>query len=367
MIAPDVSLKWSSPSDYNAVYYDVYLHTNKAFVDTASPAAKVSVRQTEKSYSPSIELNFNTTYYWRIDSYNSAQINIGETWSFTTAPSSGIVEDITNNGSVDFYDIAKFSAKWCIDYDFIDLANLAANWRAGTRPKQLHVMTYNIHHAEGTDGVLDLERIAQVIEQSDVDIVALQEVDNGRSRTNYVNQTAWLGSRLNMYYYFGPAAYSNTYGNAILSRYPVEYVKNYPLPHYADEETRACILSLINVNGRIVGFLGTHFDFTNNEVAMMQANEVVRISTLLECDKFFAGDLNTYPYESPITISLRRIYNDTFNLVNNPTSRIDYVFVSKNFNCNVLASDFVKNDLTAVASDHHPVLTELLVYPVNHD
>jgi endonuclease/exonuclease/phosphatase family metal-dependent hydrolase len=170
-----------------------------------------------------------------------------------------------------------------------------------------------------------------------------------------------------MYYYFGPAAYSNTYGNAILSRYPIEYVKNYSLPRYADEETRACILSLINIDGRIIGFLASHFDFTNNEVAVMQANEVVRISELIECDKFFAGDLNTYPYESPVKIVLKKAYTDTFNLVNNSTVRIDYVFVSNNFNCNVLASDFVKNDLTAVASDHHPVLTELRVYPVNHD
>jgi endonuclease/exonuclease/phosphatase family metal-dependent hydrolase len=363
MIAPDASLKWSSPSDYNAVYYDVYLHTNKAYVDAASQTAKVSAMQTEKSYLPPAELNFNTTYYWRIDSYNSAQIkNIGKTWSFTTAPYSGIAGDITNDGSVDFYDIAKFSAYWCIDYNFIDLANIAANWQTGTFPKRLHVMTFNTHHAVGNDGVLNLERIALVIEQAQADIVALQEVENGMARSNYVNQAAWLGSRLNMYYYFGPAAMSGKFGNAILSKYPIEYVKNYPLPHYADEETRACILSLVNVDGRIIGFLASHFDFTNNEVAVMQANEVMRISALVECDKLFAGDLNTFPYESPVKIVLAKAYIDTFNLANNPTSRIDYVFVSKNLHCNVFSSDFVKDELTAIASDSYPILTDLLIY-----
>ena len=37
----------------------------------------------------------------------------------------------------------------------------------------LRVLTYNLHHGEGTDGVLDLERIARVIEDADVDLVAL--------------------------------------------------------------------------------------------------------------------------------------------------------------------------------------------------
>jgi endonuclease/exonuclease/phosphatase family metal-dependent hydrolase len=39
------------------------------------------------------------------------------------------------------------------------------------------VMSFNIHHGQGTDGVLDLERIARVIRASGADIVGLQEVD----------------------------------------------------------------------------------------------------------------------------------------------------------------------------------------------
>ncbi len=44
-------------------------------------------------------------------------------------------------------------------------------------------MTYNIHHGEGTDGKLDLERIAALIKQEQADIVALQEVDRSATRT----------------------------------------------------------------------------------------------------------------------------------------------------------------------------------------
>ena len=43
-------------------------------------------------------------------------------------------------------------------------------------PLRLRVLSYNIHHGRGSDGKVDLERIAQVIRGAKPDIVALQEV-----------------------------------------------------------------------------------------------------------------------------------------------------------------------------------------------
>ncbi|HNZ49535.1 MAG TPA: hypothetical protein PKN92_11895, partial [Candidatus Hydrogenedentes bacterium] len=40
----------------------------------------------------------------------------------------------------------------------------------------LAVMSYNIHHAEGMDGKIDLDRIAAVVLESGADIVCFQEV-----------------------------------------------------------------------------------------------------------------------------------------------------------------------------------------------
>ena len=39
---------------------------------------------------------------------------------------------------------------------------------------RLRLLTYNIHHAEGTDGRLDLERVARVIKEVKPDLVAVQ-------------------------------------------------------------------------------------------------------------------------------------------------------------------------------------------------
>src|SRR4051812_46347132 len=49
-------------------------------------------------------------------------------------------------------------------------------------PKPIVVMTYNIHHGEGTDKQLDLPRLAEIIKRAEPTLVALQEVDNGTQR-----------------------------------------------------------------------------------------------------------------------------------------------------------------------------------------
>jgi endonuclease/exonuclease/phosphatase family metal-dependent hydrolase len=57
-------------------------------------------------------------------------------------------------------------------------------------------MTYNVHGCVGTDGRLDVGRIAAVIGQSRPDIVALQELDVGRERSGRVDQAHAIAERL---------------------------------------------------------------------------------------------------------------------------------------------------------------------------
>ena len=72
---------------------------------------------------------------------------------------------------------------------------------ASEKALQVKVMSYNIHHAVGEDNVLDLERIAKVIEDSGAEIIGLQEVDNHWSeRSNFEDQAKWLADRLGMHY-----------------------------------------------------------------------------------------------------------------------------------------------------------------------
>ena len=73
------------------------------------------------------------------------------------------------------------------------------------------------------DGHCDVHRIAQVLENSHADIIALQEVDVGRHRTNYQDQAELIGNQLDMHVEFFPVIQrgSEQYGLAVLSHFPM--------------------------------------------------------------------------------------------------------------------------------------------------
>ncbi len=82
-----VPLGWS-PGDM-AASHDVYFGTDKTAVTDASASDTTGIyrgRQNTIGYSPSERLEYNQTYYWRIDEYNTDNTVIkGRLWSFTVA------------------------------------------------------------------------------------------------------------------------------------------------------------------------------------------------------------------------------------------------------------------------------------------
>ena len=72
-------------------------------------------------------------------------------------------------------------------------------------PFRLRVLSYNIHHGQGTDGRFDLARLAEVIDRLEPDLVALQEVDHRTRRAKGVDQAAELGRLTGMHSWFGKA------------------------------------------------------------------------------------------------------------------------------------------------------------------
>src|ERR1700761_6544302 len=101
-------------------------------------------------------------------------------------------------------------------------------------------MTYNVHSCRGTDGKLDVGRVASVIAQSRPDIVALQEVDCRRRRTGAVDQAHAIAERLGMHFHFNAAlkVQEEAYGDAILTSLPIRHVKSGPLPNLRKMEVR---------------------------------------------------------------------------------------------------------------------------------
>src|SRR6187549_3960022 len=120
-------------------------------------------------------------------------------------------------------------------------------------------MTYNVHSCVGTDRKLSPERIVEVIARANPDVVALQELDAGQSRSASVHQPAWLAEQLGMFVHFTPARSCNEghYGNALLTRHPFSVLSEGGLRRRRDEE-RAVQWLKVNIAGLEVSVMNTH-------------------------------------------------------------------------------------------------------------
>jgi endonuclease/exonuclease/phosphatase family metal-dependent hydrolase len=91
---------------------------------------------------------------------------------------------------------------------------------------RLRVLSYNIHKCiGGVDRRYEPARVADVIRKLETDVVMLQEVDAGVSRSRHDRQVELLGDELGMphrvWFPNVDVRGGGQYGNALLSRYPI--------------------------------------------------------------------------------------------------------------------------------------------------
>ena len=220
------------------------------------------------------------------------------------------------------------------------------------------VMTYNIHHGEGTDGRIDLLRLAEVINQEGADIVALQEVDKGVERTKRRDLPAELAALTGMTCVFSNNFYfqGGEYGNAVLTRFPV----------LRAGEQRGLLQLLVDVNGRHLLFMNTHIDYRPDpEERLLNVEEIKRVAGHYgRLPVILCGDFNDTP-GSLVHQKLKEQFMDSWEAVGQGDGftyssdrlikRIDYVFLSAGSPLVPLKSWVPQSD----ASDHLPLVVEL--------
>lgn len=266
--------------------------------------------------------------------------------------------------------------------------NLANKATASRNPKapnlSITVITYNIHHGEGLDGKLRLQRVTDIIHALNADIVGLQEVDNHWSeRSEFIDEAAVLASKLNMHRAYAanvdmgplrPGQAQRQYGTAILSKHPILKSHNTLLPNLEGSEQRGLLEAVINVRGTPVHFCNTHLqqDSANQTSGQVQrtaqAKMIVDIMGQTEGSIVLTGDFNAEP-GSPELAPLYDRFNNVWEKTgegpgythpsSNPRARIDHIFVSHGLY--VSSASVPINNLTRVASDHLPLVANLLV------
>ncbi len=118
---------------------------------------------------------------------------------------------------------------------FQDVSSL----RVETLSREMSVASYNVHGCVGTDGVHSPDRIAQVLDEIDADIVALQEIEASAAD---VGTLARLAAARDMHFIPGPTLRrgGQDYGNAIMTRFAPVAVRHIDLS-VAGREPRAAI------------------------------------------------------------------------------------------------------------------------------
>lgn len=230
------------------------------------------------------------------------------------------------------------------------------------------VTSYNIHHGQGSDGKLDLDRIANVIKQSKADIVILNEVDNHYSRrSDNKDQAGILAKSLGMNMVFGPSIFAGeqgVYGNAILSKYPIISSTTHKLAKVAGTEQRSCLEIQIQIPRQIITVFGTHLDHTSERARIAQIEQILEIINAKSEPTILAGDMNAHPASKTIAmikekmtdaeaVAIEKTTGATYLGKNN--ERIDYIFISNDLMKNIKIYQVIKNETTEVASDHLPI------------
>jgi endonuclease/exonuclease/phosphatase family metal-dependent hydrolase len=233
--------------------------------------------------------------------------------------------------------------------------------------RTLRVMTYNIHVGVGMDKKLDLQRIADVIKKEKPDLVGLQEVDRGVTRTEGKDEIAELAQLTSMHFAFAHNIdyQGGQYGVAVLSRFPIERIEHRKYENKRVAERRGMLRAEMKVGGRTVNFVTTHLDYQYADSRLFETEQLLSFLAEIKGPLIVAGDFNDLPVGDSYKLMVNqfedawitsRAKGDGLSYPSDkPVKRIDFIFTR------VPAAVKAKRAwvVNTLASDHLPVVVEV--------
>lgn len=223
----------------------------------------------------------------------------------------------------------------------------------------VRVMTYNIRMGYSFDGRFNPQTLADDINGSGADIVALNEVDRGWLLNGGHDALAMLSAKTGMPYVWAPSA-GTLWGDAILSRAPVTAANSSLLPQ-TDPIQGVSLRAVVELaDGEELGVITAHQQSEKVKFSKTVARDAARLAEQGTRPVVMMGDFNMQigdPQLEPISRRYRNALDSdrpvfTFSS-KNPVKQIDHIFVSKN----LVGSDIRLTD--SIASDHRGVSVSL--------
>jgi endonuclease/exonuclease/phosphatase family metal-dependent hydrolase len=224
----------------------------------------------------------------------------------------------------------------------------------------MRIATYNIHRAIGSDGKQSPERIVAVLDELNADVVALQEV--GYVSAEPGNFLEYLGESTQANIIEGITFEDERghYGNVIVSRHPVDFIKLHDIS-VPGREPRGAIELALEVEDRVVQVIATHLGLRPGE----RREQVEKLMPLLAASKadikILLGDLNEWFLWGRPLRRLHRVFGNTPTMATFPSRwplfALDRIWVQP-----LSAIDYIqihKSSNAKAASDHLPLIAQL--------
>lgn len=239
--------------------------------------------------------------------------------------------------------------------------------------RKLRIATYNVHKCEGLDRRVSPGRIAEVIAETNADVIGLQEVLSISGGPPEADQAEYLARALNMNYVMGDvrSLRGGMYGNLVLSRLPVHSHCKFDLS-IPGREQRGCVRTDVDLGTanplHLFNFhLGTAFLERRLQAKLLIESQVIR-SPELAGPRVVVGDFNEWTRGlvsktlaaefrgADIRLHLKDkwTYPGVF-----PVLHLDHIYYDEALVVEHVALHRTRKAL--VASDHLPLLADFVV------
>lgn len=331
---------------------------------SASPTSGVSPLFVSFASTASDSDGFITSYFWNFgDGTSSSSANPTHTYSAGSFTASLTVTD--NGGATATKSVT---------------INVSAPVSSSV---QLKVLSWNMAFGQGTDAIVNWNRIATYIANFNPDLVSLCEMppDDIGTLVSLLNQKtgrSWS-------YFFVAKAPGIQEGNLILSKYSFVSTSS----RYLSYE-RSVAQVTVSVGGKNVNFFATHLDAYTGSYRYQQVTEIQSFMSGFSEPKIIGGDFNAGPDQSEIIHMGEQYYDTWVQAMNigtataypdNPVylmtrtrrGRIDYIWTSRGAgnlvikstqipdvrdlnNTNVVITLGTLDDKGVRPSDHNPTI-----------